>query len=101
MHELTKCTCVKIMACSCSCFVVGFRKKKMEKITVWPISMYTSSDVSGLVFAGYRITRGRFKRLENAAFWRLQALCLNAWLGLFGSSLHRVYQLSDTHEVLT
>ena len=43
----TKRHCVKIMACSCLSFAVGHLKKKkkkekMEKIAVWPITVYTS-----------------------------------------------------------
>ena len=39
---------VKIMVCRSLNFAVGRllkKKKKMEKITVWPISVYTDSDV--------------------------------------------------------
>ena len=52
------------MACSCPNFVLGRlkKKKKMEKIAVFPFSVYNSSDVfyNFVSVIGYIVTRTRW-----------------------------------------
>ena len=48
VRPISKRLCVIFMACSCPNFVLGRlkkKKKKMEKIAVFPFSVYKSSDV--------------------------------------------------------
>ena len=50
VRPVSKRLCIIFMACSCPNFVLGRlkkkkRKKKMEKIAVFPFSVYNSSDV--------------------------------------------------------
>ena len=49
VRPVSKWLCINFMACSCSNFVLGRlkkkKKKKMEKIAVFPFSLYNSSDV--------------------------------------------------------
>ena len=46
MRPVSKRLCIIFMACSYPNFVLGrLKKKKMEKIAVFPFSVYNSSDV--------------------------------------------------------
>ena len=74
----------------CRSFIL---KKKMEKITVWLIFVYTASDgyfVSVFSIEKHsRSTVSYLKRLTNAALGRLQAFHMYGGIGMSASSLHR------------
>ena len=78
---------VKIMLCRPFSLAVGRLKKKkkkekMEKIAVWLISVYNSSDV-------FCTTVRRLKRLTNVAFGHVQAFPMHGGLSVCAPSLRR------------
>ena len=88
------------MACSCPNFVLGRlkkkkKKKKMEKISVFPFSVYSSSDVFWAICECYWVhsdsyTMVRYlKRLKSSKFVYVKAFPMYGGIGVSAPSLHR------------